>query len=218
MSETGFTDQIRAQIRHGAISSAGVIAPLVMAEFPGVRHVIDVGCGEGWFAAAFRELGCAVVGVDHPDPIPMGLDADEWHGHDLREPLPDLGRFDLAVCLEVAEHLPPERGESFVADLCALAPIVLFSAAIPGQGGTGHLNEQPPGYWTELFRSAGFACSGYLRWRIWDDDQVENWYSQNLLVAIKDDRPEDDPHAFHEDTPPAYVVHPVLFDHVRSSR
>jgi hypothetical protein len=60
--------------------------------------------------------------------------------HDIATPLPEhlVGRFDLAVCLEVAEHLPPERAESFIRELCDLAPVVLFSAAIPGQGGTGH--------------------------------------------------------------------------------
>jgi hypothetical protein len=119
--------------------------------------------------------------------------------------------FDLAVCLEVAEHLPPERAASFIAELCHLAPVVLFSAAIPGQGGHHHLNEQPIGYWNHQFNTHGYECSGALRWAVWDNPDVENWYRQNLLVATH--YPENLPGLF--DTPlaqPYAVVHPILFD------
>jgi hypothetical protein len=133
--------------------------------------------------------------------------------HDLEQPLPDLGRHSLAVCLEVAEHLSPGRAQSFIADLCRLSDVVLFSAAIPGQGGTGHVNEQPPQYWAGLFEQQGYAVSGYLRWLIWDDDRVENWYRQNLLIAAKN------PGRQHPGllwgtaaAEPVHVVHPVLFD------
>ena len=87
------------------------------------------------------------------------------------------------LCLEVAEHLPPERAESFIAELCELAPLVIFSAAIPGQGGINHLNEQWPDYWASLFWAFDYLVSGRFRYEIWELEQVENWYRQNLLIA-----------------------------------
>ena len=63
---------------------------------------------------------------------------------DLAQPLQIDRRFDLALSLEVAEHLPPECGSEFVQTLTDLSSVILFSAAIPFQGGTDHLNEQWP--------------------------------------------------------------------------
>ena len=206
-------------IRQGAQASAAVVAPLV-AELVRPARVIDVGCGEGWWAQAFAELGAEVIGLDgsYVSSSPLGA---RFIPHDLTKPVPAhlLGRFDLAVSLEVAEHLPPSRARSFVRDLVGLAPVVLFSAAIPGQGGTGHVNEQWPGYWSALFEAEGYRVTGALRWQIWTDDRVENWYRQNLLLAVAPrpigtvqlDDLLDSPLA-----PPWPVVHPVLYDARRS--
>ena len=111
----------------------------------------------------------------------------------------------------MAEHLDPSRAASFVSDLCALAPVVLFSAAVPGQGGTHHVNEQWPGYWQDLFAVEGYLMSGALRWLIWNDDRVENWYRQNLMVCARSGyQPAE---LFHgAGTYPYPVVHPVLYD------
>lgn len=201
----GFYDIIRA----GTRASAEVAVPLILSHIP-ARTVIDVGCGEGWWAAEFAAHGCDVTGIDgaYVAESPLG---DRFYAHDLTSPIPDLGRFDLAVCLEVAEHLPAGRAAGMVADLCRLAPVVVFSAAIPGQGGVGHVNEQRPAYWVDLFARNGYTASGALRWPLWDDDRVECWYRQNLLVAA--DTPDAYPALF--DTPtatPHCLIHPVLFD------
>lgn len=218
----GYDEQFYDVIRQGAQSSAAVVAPLVHSIVRPAR-VIDVGCGEGWWAQAFADLGAEVIGLDgsYVSSSPLG---SRFIAHDLARPLPEhlAGRFDLAVSLEVAEHLPPARARSFVADLCALAPVVLFSAAIPGQGGTGHINEQWPAYWCELFEAEGRAVTGALRWEIWDDDRVENWYRQNLLVAF-DPQAAGHQHDLHELlssplAPPWPVVHPVLYDARRPHR
>lgn len=205
-------------IRDGCQRSAAAVAPIVdeiMSEHTARgRTLVDVGCGEGWWALAFEALGWRAVGIDGPDTLSQ---LERFIPHDLREPIEQRGRphaYDLAVSLEVAEHLPPERAESFVADLCSFAPVVLFSAAIPGQGGTGHLNEQWPDYWVELFGRQGYAVSGALRWRIWDDDRVENWYRQNLMLCTN--RPELWPDLF-DGTPPISVVHPILYDARRTN-
>lgn len=196
-------------IREGCRASAAEVVPLVLAGYYPAT-VIDVGCGEGWWAHEFATYDCDVVGVDgeYVMSSPLG---DRFIAADLARPLPEMGVFDLAVSLEVAEHLPANRAAGFVADLCNLAPVVLFSAAVPGQGGTGHLNEQWPGYWVDLFNGHGYEVSGALRWQMWDNDRVENWYRANCLVATCD--PAALPCWFATPlAPPWPVIHPVLYN------
>lgn len=202
------------QIRPGVQASAAVVVPLLLDQFgPTVSRVVDVGCGEGWWAHEFAAHACEVIGVDgaYVAGSPLG---DRFLPHDLREPLPShlAGRFDLALCLEVAEHLPAARAGGLVDDLCALAPLVLFSAAIPGQGGVGHIHERWPDYWVGLFDQRGFEVSGALRWQVWDDARVEPWYRQNLLLAGNPEAAAAHPGLFR--TPQAQpwpVVHPTIY-------
>jgi len=209
--DAGFFDAIRAGIQR----SAGAVVPILTSALESAlpaRTLIDVGCGEGWWGAEFAAAGFAAEGIDaNPDHTEITV-----RDHDLEQPLPAIGCFGLALCLEVAEHLSPQRGPSFIAELCGLSDLIVFSAAIPGQGGTGHLNEQWPAYWVDLFAEQQFVCSGALRWQIWNDDRVENWYRQNLLVATR--YPERLPALFDSPLTPMWpVVHPVLFDARRSS-
>jgi SAM-dependent methyltransferase len=184
MSEARYDRAFYERHRRGSGSSAEVVAPLVV-EWVRPKSVVDVGCGMGTWAAAFSRRGVGdVVGVDG-SPVPADLlqiPAERFQVRDLSKPL-DLGRtFDLAVCLEVAEHLPARFADGLVASLTSLAPVVLFSAAIPGQGGVGHVNEEWPRAWAERFSAAGFAWADPIRPRIWNDPGVEPWYAQNVLL------------------------------------
>src|SRR5262249_5217435 len=136
----------------GSLRSARVVVPLV-TRLVEPRSVVDVGCGVGTWLRAFVENGVEdVLGVDgaYVDRNRLCIDPARFQAMDLARPQP-LGRtFDLAVCLEVGEHLPTRAAPGLVAMLTA-APVVLFSAAIPGQGGTNHVNEQWPNFWQRLF-------------------------------------------------------------------
>lgn len=186
-----YTADFYDTIAPGCRSSAEVVVPMILERHP-AETVVDVGCGQGWWGAEFVFHGCEVIGLDGgyvPDRrIP-------FIEHDLTDPLP-AGSYDLAVCLEVAEHLPEHRAASFVADLCALAPVVVFSAAIPGQPGAGHVNCQWPSWWAPLFADCGYHLDDRLRDLIWDDDRIEPWYRQNLLIATPTpcDSPADRTH------------------------
>ena len=203
-------------IREGTQRSARQLVPFLIdvLNLEGGK-VIDVGCGEGWWAETFSQCGCGeTVGIDgsYVESSPLG---DRFIPHDLNHPLPlhIRGEFDAVVCLEVAEHLPERRARGFISDLTDLAPIVIFSAAIPGQGGTGHVNEQWPSYWVDLFGQFGFIVSGALRFSIWDNTAIENWYRQNLLIAVRDDLEEFYPDLFESPVAhPFPIVHPVLYD------
>jgi SAM-dependent methyltransferase len=184
-----YTNDYYAALREGARRSARVVAPLVLG-LAGPHSVVDVGCGQGAWLAVFRELGVEdVLGVDgdHVDRTRLEIPGERFLASDLTRPL-RLGRtFDLAASLEVAEHLPAACAEEFVESLSWLAPLVLFSAAAPYQGGERHLNEQWPAYWAALFARRGYLPVDCLRRRLWDHPDVEWWYAQNAFLYAKSD-------------------------------
>lgn len=151
--------------------------------------VLDIGCGPGLFLNEFKELGVTeVYGIDHKIDQKLRskyLSDSEYHDHNLNTNV-DLGtRFDLALCLEVAEHLSDLHAKTLVQSICKHADLVLFSAAIPYQGGIDHINEQWPEYWIELFHSQNYTCYDVIRPAIWDDEQIEWWYRQNTFIFSK---------------------------------
>lgn len=164
--------------------SAARVLPLVVSLLP-VRSVVDVGCGDGSWLSAFSALGVDdIVGVEGPwiSPQQLKIPTDKVRRMRVDQAVRLDRRFDLAMSLEVAEHLPPARAESFVSDLVALAPCVLLSAAIPGQGGHHHENEQWPSYWAAFFARHGYAAVDCLRPQLWSDGNVAWWYRQNLIL------------------------------------
>jgi SAM-dependent methyltransferase len=152
------------------------------------RSVVDVGCGLGTWLSVFRNRGIEDVhGVDGTwvDPALLEIPRAAFTPADLERPLA-LGRsFDLAISLEVAEHLPAAAADTFVDSLTALAPVVAFSASIPMQGGTNHVNEQWPDYWAERFEARGYVTIDAVRPRIWGNPRVDWYYAQNLLVFAR---------------------------------
>lgn len=167
-----------------ALPSARRIVPIIRDLLP-VTSVVDVGCGSGSWLVVFQESGVArILGIDGEwlDTRQLLIPVDCFRHEPLHQGLEIDARFDIALCLEVAEHFHSDRADSLVADLCRLAPVVLFSAAIPFQGGVNHFNEQWPEYWAERFESRGYRTIDALRLRLWDDTEVTWWYKQNLLL------------------------------------
>jgi SAM-dependent methyltransferase len=182
-AEAEYGEGFFAGIEEGTRRSAQALAPLLTRLFA-PRSVVDVGGGGGHWAAAFMACGIEdVLTVDGPwvPPGARAVPADRFLEHDLRRPLKLARTFDLALCLEAAEHLPAAAAPALASALTEAAPVVVFSAALPGQGGDGHINEQPPSYWIDLFAAWGYALLPDLRPAIWHEGQIEVWYRQNLL-------------------------------------
>jgi SAM-dependent methyltransferase len=181
---TIYNDAFFSGLKDGSARSAAVIVPLVLQHFP-ARSVVDVGCGIGTWLAEFARRGVVeYLGADG-DYVPrdrLMIPVSNFHACDLATFSAPTRRFDLACSLEVAEHLPPDRASHFVAALTELAPAVLFSAAIPGQRGIGHVNEQWPSYWAALFEARGYAGIDCVRPDVFGDQRVEPWYRQNTIV------------------------------------
>lgn len=173
----------------GALNSPARLVPQVM-ELLAPRTVVDIGCGPGTWLEGFMNAGVDdVMGVegDWLDPGVLRIPRERLRLHDLTVPL-ELGRtFDLAVSLEVGEHLPETAARTLVATITKHAPVAMFSAAAPLQGGTHHVNERWPQYWSDLFAERGFVGVDVLRPRIWLDDEIAWYYRQNVFMAVQED-------------------------------
>ena len=188
--------------------------PLVLQQ-TAARSVVDVGCGVGTWLAACVDLGITDYhGIDgHCAAEVLQIPREHFRVADLRAPLTFSRRFDLAVSVEVAEHLPPHAAGAFVGQLASAAPVVVFSAAIPGQGGTGHLHERWQSYWAGLFAQWDYFPMDTLRPLIWNRDDVEFWYRQNILLYMHRNRL---PQSYVAPSP-VDLVHPVLFSRYADS-
>ena len=170
--------------------SAHRVVPHIMELFS-PKSVVDVGCGIGTWLSAFKKHGVDdILGIDgdYVNRKQLLFDQDHFFSHDLTQPLPveKSRRFDLAISLEVGEHLPNASADQFINTLVSLAPVVLFSAAIPYQRGTYHINEQWQNYWAKLFKERRYVTVDWLRPRIWGDKKVEYYYAQNSLLYIEE--------------------------------
>ena len=194
-SDTLYDSSFFEALSSGSASSAAQILPEVV-RLIAPKSAVDLGSGIGEWLGELRKLGVTdVIGVDGDwvDRAALKIPTDQFKPFDLGNKLAMDRAFDLAISVETAEHLPPERGEGFVADLVALAPVVLFSAAIPGQGGTGHINEQWQDYWARLFAKHDYVALDFLRLKFWNDSRIEWWYRQNIILYVRRDRVEADP-------------------------
>ena len=181
----------------GVYQSASIIVPLILSLFP-FESVVDAGCGIGTWAGCFLENGVRdVIGIDgdYVDRSMLRIPQERFFAHDLRMPVQLNRRFQLAVCLEVGEHLPEARSRGLVNDLVSLAPCVLFSAALPGQGGTDHINEQYLSKWASLFATHDFVALDLIRHQIWNRGEVNWWYRQNIVLFAHKTHPLADHHA-----------------------
>lgn len=204
-----YTPEFYAKQQIRSRTSARAVLPLAL-KWLDARTAIDVGCGVGTWAAELTALGIEADGIDGEYVLqtPLQIPRERFRAVDLdRLPaLESIGRYDLAVCMEVAEHLKPENSAALVHFLTRLAPNVLFSAAIPGQGGRGHVHERWQSYWVTLFSERGFHCHDIIRSKVWNDDAVQPWYAQNAFLFTKAPRPD-----IVSPDMPLDLVHPQTF-------
>jgi SAM-dependent methyltransferase len=205
------------EISRYSLRSAQEIVPLII-EMAEPRSVVDVGCGTGTWLAVFRELGvddvCGVDG-DYVDRGLLQIPHEKFVVRDLAKPFTLNRVFDLVVSLEVAEHLPLESAETFVSSLVELGPVILFSAAVPRQGGDHHVNEQWPEYWARQFRSKGYQGIDCVREKVWNNEHVAWWYAQNSVIYVRRESLERLPHLKEEQRHVSAeilpLVHPRLY-------
>ena len=195
MLRRAYKEPFFSSIRHGARQSARVLVPIIL-QIVQPKSVIDIGCGDGTWLSVFHELGVDdLLGVDgeYVHEHLLQIPRHQFRALDLTKPFRIERSFDLALSLEVGEHLPPPCASAFVESLTALAPVVVFSAAIPFQSGIHHINEQWSDYWAALFSHRGYLPIDCIRGKVWQNEQVEYWYAQNTLLFARAAVVENDP-------------------------
>jgi hypothetical protein len=169
-----------------------VILPIVF-KHADIKSIVDFGCGTGAWLRCAADIGVpdiqgldgAWVATDH-----LCIAPHQFRPADLTKAVELDRKYDLAICLEVAEHLPVSSAGTLVDSITRASDLILFSAAIPLQTGTHHINEQWQDYWAALFDQRGFVASDIVRPAIWGRPDVEWWYQQNTLLFAKGDQPQ----------------------------
>lgn len=179
-----------------AAADAPVVIESFERVFPEAASYYDAGAGTGAYAAQAMRRGHRVLASEYSRLARLVARAQRVPCARLdlsREPAADTGGagFDLAYCFEVAEHVPPALAERLMRHLVASAPTVVLTAAQPGQGGTGHVNEQPKAYWIDLFEEArAMRYRADLASRLadlWRAAHVwSSWLPDNVMVFTRD--------------------------------
>lgn len=195
--------------------SARAIIPIVLEKIK-AKSVIDIGCGIGAWLSIFKEHGVDdILGVDGSwvDENELKIPSKCFLKQNLTQPIRVERRFDLAVSLEVAEHIPMDLADAFVSGLTELAPAVLFSAAIPFQGGICHINEQWPDFWDAIFKKKEYLVLDFIRKRVWRNSNVLPHYAQNILLFVRRDYLENNTllKEEYESEPNLSIVHPDIY-------
>jgi len=184
VTEHQYSSDFYDYIDAGSRASAREVARLLLGELR-IASLLDVGAGHGAWAAEWLAAGVAdVIAVDgdYVERDQLAIPADRFVAHDLATPLDLNRRFDLVQSLEVAEHLPASKAGLFIDNLVAHGDVILFSAAVPHQGGEHHVNEQPPEYWRRRFIDRGYAAFDFIRPALAGKAHVKPWYRFNSYL------------------------------------
>jgi len=179
-------DHARNRDAHTVTGARTAIRAVFGDQLP--QSLLDVGCGWGTWLRAAIDLGVAdVLGVDGGAIFREDFlcSYELFHSQDLCQPWDLRRRFDVALCLEVAEHLPSDVAPVLIEAITKHSDVIVFSAAAPGQPGQHHVNCQWPEYWQRIFNEYGYACDDSVRWLIWNNREIEPWYRQNIFVATR---------------------------------
>lgn len=196
-----------------AVNSAKQIAPFILEHFH-IKSVLDFGCAQGGWLSVFQGHGVEKIqGLDGKwvDTDDLLIPAESFSCQDLASYRHDpKEKFDLCICLEVAEHLDNKCADILVSNLTSASELILFSAAVPGQGGQHHINERPPLYWKQKFNKKGFHQFDFLRAQFWKNEEIAWWYRQNIMIYSKISLHEKLP-ALYKDFGGTHLIHPTAF-------
>ena len=211
-----YNDNFYEQHIAGMFSSAETILGLLYAHYQ-PKSVVDIGCGQGAWLAVARRMGADVLkGLDGAwvDRERLYETAIDFDAVDFDAGIPKaMGKYDLCISLEVAEHIAQARERDFIKLLCNLSDTVLFSAAVRQQGGTHHVNEQWQSHWIDIFQEYGFTCIDLFRADIWNDQSVEWWYRQNIFLFVGPGNNSLDVQRLKKlEKPIVNIIHPINYE------
>lgn len=184
-----YTKNFYLSYQEGSRNSAKQIIPIIL-ELLDIKSVVDIGCGIGTWLSVCKDYGINdILGVDgdYVNRDQLLIPQNQFLAFDITKRINIDRRFDMAISLEVGEHLPQKSAEVYVKSLVDLSDVILFSAAIPFQGGENHINCQWPEYWVNLFNNEKYSVIDLIRKKVWNKPSVDHWYSQNAFLFVKND-------------------------------
>lgn len=187
----------------------------ILFDYFEVESAIDIGCGVGTWLNELKNQGIKKVkGLDgdYVNRKYLVIDNNEFVPTDISDTINVKEKYDLAISLEVAEHLPIERAKSFVSDLCKMSDVVMFSAAIKFQGGDNHINEQRISYWIQLFKNNGYEVMDIIRPEIWTDIKIPVWYRENMVIFVNKYKFDKSFYQKKSEKSILDMVHPELYE------
>lgn len=192
MTNTTYDDNFYSTLNQSSETSADVYIKYLF-QFINPKSVIDVGCGYASWLKACKKYGSSehtgVDGLWNDGSIVKSLGFN-FIQMDLDEINRPIKHHDLAICLEVAEHLKPSSSRDFIKNLTKTANVILFSAAFTNQGGTHHINERDHSFWGGIFKDYDYVAFDMFRENFWRDERVGFWYRQNCFLYCKKDTAE----------------------------
>ena len=172
-----------------AMKSAKEIMPYIQ-EILHPKSIVDFGCGTGTWLKVAKDLWGG--GRNYIERDLLMIQKDEFIATDLTKPVTLERKYDLAMSLEVAEHIDSVYADIFIESICKASDVIFFSAALQGQWGVHHVNEQRLSYWVEKFEKNGFQCFDIIRPRFWYNKNVDLDYRQNCVIFAKKSRDNSD--------------------------
>jgi len=196
------------------MNASTIVVPIILELFPATESVIDFGCGLGTWLKAFKDNGIKqIYGLDgdwcNNDLLFKYINKNEFKNVDLETPIHLNKIYDLVISLEVAEHISEQFADIFVQSLVDAGKIILFSAAIPGQDGYNHINEQFPSYWVNKFKKHEYKSYDIIRRKIWNNPNIETWYKQNIFLAVHNSIEMN-----YEESEILPLIHPDILQHI----
>lgn len=186
---------VMRQFHDDGVYNAPIIIPAILRLFPESQSFLDVGSATGLFAHELIRNNRNVIALERSSYARSiarknGVDSRSF---DLLQFPPAIvsEEIDLVYCFEVAEHMPPVVGDKLVEYITSFNCATVFSAAHIGQGGTGHINEQPTTYWIERFQKHSFTINGELTELLQNSfkaGSASSWYWQNTIVFFPENK------------------------------
>ena len=170
-----------------ALKAASEIVPYLLENL-NLKSVVDVGCGTAAWLSVFKKYGVKnILGLDsHNNLSCLRISREEFLNQNLEKAIFTENLYDLAISLEVAEHINPKQSIRFISDLCNLSEIILFSAATPGQGGENHINEKSLDYWRVIFKEKGYYPYDVIRDEFASKKNIAPWYRYNTILYVNE--------------------------------